>query len=69
MANAPEDIAAIDRRMSHSRGVAQLHYERLAGRRLKEKVVRLNWNHFTGQTVKNKSLRELHVAEQLYRVL
>jgi len=69
MRNAPEDVAAIDRRMSHSRGVAQLHYERMAGKRLKESVVRLNWNNFQGNPVKNKSLRDLHVAEEIYGVL
>jgi hypothetical protein len=69
MKNRPEDTAAIDRRMNHTRGVAELHYERRAGKRLKEQVVRLNWKNFTGKSVQNKSLRDLHVADEIYQVL
>jgi hypothetical protein len=59
---------AIDRRMSHSRGVAELHYERRANDRLKESVARLNWKNFTGDAVQNKSLADLHVAQEMYTV-
>jgi hypothetical protein len=68
MKNRPEDQMAVDRRMNHSRGVAQLHYERRANDRLKESVARLNWKNFNGADVRNKSLGDLEVANEMYTV-
>jgi hypothetical protein len=58
----------VDRRMHHSRGVAEGHYERRAAGRLKEKVVRVNLKSFAGERLEGQKFSNLHVAEQLANV-